>query len=393
MATFNGTLNSNEIFASLFNMIISQQVFADNISGLSSSLVDKARVDGSMYGDTKLYYATDVLKSIDWIQDSAAATNVLELHRPKAPDVQAIEIDNFRQIALTVDEYMSKRAWSNEGAFSQFNSQMLGWLRDTKKVYDVTTYNTFIGTTEATAGKQTQTVELSTLIPAAVVGEERNRLEAMYIGQKIADIFLEMKDVSRDYNDFGNMRAFSESDMMIVWNGAYVNKIRYVDLPTVFHKDGILMKFEEEVLNPRYFGTPTLAATAKSANDGSFRTLVEADYATGVGAVVSHLFPGDVIPTGTVKVTSLNKGAVQGTYVAATVEGDANAIPAGEAYTVDEDVICKIIYKKSVPYMSAFEVGTSFFNDRNLSTNHYLTFGHNTLEYLMNYPFVTVHED
>ena len=109
MATFIGQLRSNEIFASMFNMIISQEVFADNIKGTFSSLVDKARVDGSLYGDTKLYYSTDVLKSAPWGND-AEATNLLALHRPPAPDVQAIHLDIFRQIALTVDNYLTKRA-------------------------------------------------------------------------------------------------------------------------------------------------------------------------------------------------------------------------------------------------------------------------------------------
>ena len=40
--------------------------------------------------------------------------------------------------------------------------------------------------------------------------------------------------------------------------------------------------------------------------------------------------------------------------------------------------------------MSAFEVGTSFFNPKSLTENHYLTFGHNTIEYLKAYPMVTV---
>ena len=57
------TLTANEIYNTLANMIISQQVFADNISK-HQTLVDKARVDGGLYGDTKLYYATDVLKSV-----------------------------------------------------------------------------------------------------------------------------------------------------------------------------------------------------------------------------------------------------------------------------------------------------------------------------------------
>lgn len=56
MPNFNGQLRSNEIFAALYNMIISQQVFADNIYDTKASLVDMSRVDGSLYGDTKLYY-------------------------------------------------------------------------------------------------------------------------------------------------------------------------------------------------------------------------------------------------------------------------------------------------------------------------------------------------
>lgn len=101
MPGFNGQLRSNEIFSSLYNMIISQQVFADNIAGTYSRLMEMNRVDGSLYGDTKLYYATDVLESKPWGND-AEATNLLQLHRPEGPDVQAIHLDQFRQISLTV---------------------------------------------------------------------------------------------------------------------------------------------------------------------------------------------------------------------------------------------------------------------------------------------------
>ena len=66
------TLNSNEIFASLSNMIISIETFADNIKG--SDLVDKARVDGTLYGDTNGaigtigdIYKTDVWEMSRWI--------------------------------------------------------------------------------------------------------------------------------------------------------------------------------------------------------------------------------------------------------------------------------------------------------------------------------------
>ena len=118
---FNGQLKSNEIFAAIYNMIISQQVVSDNIPGLKKqgSLVEQARVDGTLYGDTKIYYFTDALKSVAWGGDNEAA-NLLQLHRPDAPKTQSITIDTFRMIPLTVDNYLSKRAFSTEGAFSEF---------------------------------------------------------------------------------------------------------------------------------------------------------------------------------------------------------------------------------------------------------------------------------
>ena len=40
MPNFTGNLRSNEIFSAIYNMIISQQVYSDNIAGTNSQLVD-----------------------------------------------------------------------------------------------------------------------------------------------------------------------------------------------------------------------------------------------------------------------------------------------------------------------------------------------------------------
>ena len=346
------TLNPNEIFASLANMIISQEVFADNL-GKHQTLVDKARVDGSLYGDKKLYYATDVLESHVWGAD-AEASNLLALDRPQDPEVQTITLDVFRQIRLTVDNYLTKRAWSTEGAFSSFNSVMLGWMRETKRVYDGTLYNVFIGTNESALGAQKQSV--------ASKSASTPELEAKMIAEKIANILVEMGDYNRDYNDYGFLRSYSEDAIKVIWNSKYINKIRKVDLPAIFHKEGLVDKFEEEVLPARYFGTKNAAKVTSSANTGTYRSVIEKTYVKS--STEYHVFPGDVIPAG--------------------VE-----IAVGEGYLVDEDILCKIVVKLP-PFMSAFEVGTSFFNPRSLTENHYLTFGHNTLAALKNYPFVTL---
>lgn len=361
MANFDGKLKSNEIFAALFNMIISQQVFADNIKDTKSTLVDMARVDGSLYGDTKLYYSTDVLRSYAWGND-AEAENLLKLYRPKAPDCQAIRLDVFRQIPLTVDNYLSKRAWSDEGAFSSFNSVMLGWMRETKKVYDSTTYNAFIGTAVSPKASENITIDVTTAVGDAK-GEEKARIEAGTIGEGIANLLVNLGDISRDYNDYGNLRSYSADDLVFVWNSEAVSKIEKRDLPTIFHKD-ILDKFAQHTLPSRYFGT--VNTTAKTGDGSTIRSLIEQDV-TKSGSDDIHIFAGDLIPTG-------------------------YAAPANTTYTVDKTVLFKVYHvgPNSVPYMSAFEVGTSFFNPKSLTENHYLTFGHNTLEYLKNYPFITV---
>lgn len=341
MATFTGQLRSNEIFSALYNMIISQEVFADNIKG--SDLVDQARVDGGLYGDTKLYYSTDALASAEWGNDAEAA-NLLALHRPDAPKVQAIVLDKFRQIALTVDNYLSKRAWADEGSFSSFNSVMLGWLKDTKKVYDGTTYNCYIGTAEGLSANAT--VEVT-------VAEGDN--EAQVIANKLADVVTEMTDYTRDFNDYGQLRRYAEDEIKVIFNSKYINKIKTIDLPVIFDNAGLKATFSKEVLPARYFGTVN---TSRKQADSKTRSLIE----QVIGD--KHYFAGDKIEVG--------------------VYADANT-----SYQEDDTVICKIVTKLP-PYMSAFEVGTSFFNPKSLTENHYLTFGHNTIEYLKAYPMVTV---
>ena len=363
MPAFTGSLNPNEIFSSCFNMIISQQINASNIKEGFSSLVNRARVDGGLYGDTKLYYDTDVLKSHAWGGDTEAS-NLLSLDRPADPECQAIYLNVFRQIRVTIDYYLSKRAWKDEGSFAQFNSVMLGWLRETKKVYDQTTYNAFIGV-HASSVQADVSVDLSSITAVVTTADEESmaRLRAQKIGKSIADLMVAMKDVSRDYNDYAHLKSYDEDEVIIIFNSAYVNEITYLDLPTIFHKEGIVKKISQEMLPSRYFGNILTASKTVGATD-DVRAMFEQEIT--VSGVQYHLFAGDKFPVGAV-------------------------VASGDGYEVDPTIIAKVVTVLP-PYMSAFEVGTSFFNPRSLTENHYLTFGHNELEHLYAHPFVRVME-
>lgn len=369
MPTFTGQLNGNEIFASMFNMIISIVAYTGNIEDGFDSLVDRARVDGSLYGDTKLYVDSDVLQSYPWTGDNEAA-NLLAINRPVDPKTQAIVLDVFRQIPVTVDYYLSKRAWTDEASFSQFAAVMLAWLGDTKRVYDETTYNAYLGTHISSVGSQSQKIDCTSITAPATTADDEayQRLVAGAISRKVADLMIDLRRPSRDYNDNEFMKSFSPKSLIVVWNAKFANIIRKIGLPTIFHDDKLLEGFmsDENVLPEEYFGSVNSAATA---GDGSVvRSLIEQDIGT------HHYFAGDLIQVGDT--------APAGTSYSNIVAVHATTIS-------DDEIVCKIIHKDSLPYMSAFQVGTSFFNARSLTENHYLTFAHNSLEHLAGRPFVT----
>lgn len=370
---YNGSLKPNEIYASLYNMIISQQVFADNLK-FNEDFIN--RVDGGLLGDTKIYVATDALNLYDWGAD-AEATKLLELNRPENPQVQSITLDVFKQIRLSLDAYLTKRAWMNEGVFSSFNSQMLSWMGDTKKIYDRSLNKVARGTIETAEGSQEVEVTLPTV---AGDKEAENRLQAQTIATKVANIFTALNDEGRDYNDYGNMRSYEKGDFDIIWNADYANKITNIDLPTIYHKDG-LFNFDK-TLPAKYFGKiGTVDSSKAQTADGltirmlkpGFVTLAENTTIKGKVKKAGDqifLFAGDIIPA---KVSIATTTAI--------------VVPF---YKEDANIICKIVHKQDLPYMSAFEAQTNFFNPRALVETRFTTFGHNELVHLHNYPLITL---
>lgn len=361
---YNWALNTNSIQTALRNMIISQQVYDNLIETDYNSLVDRARAEGSLYGDTMLKYSVNTYETYPFDPDSSDQLNVLQTYRPAAPKVQAITIDVWRWLAVTTDRFLSKQAFMEESAFSQYMAVVISVLRETKNLYDTTTYNTFVGTEETSAGAQQQVADLSGITAVTTTADEEayNRLTAEYIAEAVSNIFVALRDPGTDFNDWGFYRSRVPSDMIVVWNADWVNRIKKVDLPAIFHKDGLLEIKEEDILPAKYFGS--VNSGAKVA-DASTRSLIEQTL-NGV-----HYWPGETIATG---VTA----------------------PAGTSYQQtpgvgsNNSIICKIMHKDSIPYMSGFETETEFINPKNRSENHYYHFGHNTLVHLGEFPLITV---
>lgn len=354
MGTFNGQLRTNAIQSALFNMIISQDIIGGKIKN-NYNLVDQAKEEAGLYGDTKLYIDTPTLTPVDWVQDSEDATNLLALDRPGAPKTQALVINVFKQVRLTKDSILSKQAFGTAGAFVAYQSVLESRLNKTKEVYLTKTYNTFIGTT---IGQNSVGAEVKLDINTAADNNSAGENIAYSLSMLIDD----MRDFSTDYTKNGFERAFGDEDIKIVWNNKYVNAVKKIDLPSIFHDDALQASFVGEKLPARYFGDVN-AHTTSVAGDRATHDL----YLTVAGQdKPKYVAAGDLIPAGL-------------------------TITAGDAYTVNPKIICKV-YTKLPPMLEAFSVGTDFFNAKNLSTNMYLTFGHSELEPLASEALVTVYD-
>lgn len=369
MPAFTGSLNVNEIQSSIYNMIIGQYINTRNINNTYNTLLNMARRNVGLYGDQELHYATDAYRTYEYNPDTTEQCNVLAVHRPPAPKCQAIQLNNARYIPVTIDDYFTKRAFMSESAFSDYNAVIVQWLRDTMEIYLTTMYNAFIGTNETNVGQQVQTIDLSDMISTATSAsdnEAANRLRAVFIGEKIANILVSLSDPiqGKNFNDYGFYRSWNPDDLVIVWNSAYFNQIRKVDLVTIFHDEGIVDKLEEKYVLPEtYFGTVNTSSGTATASNTTVRALVEKEYT--VSGTKYHVFPGELIPNGA-------------------------AYLANETYTVNPDIICKIMHKESVPVLDGVEGEKVFINGRNWSENRYLHFLVNTPEHLKDMPFITV---
>ena len=350
MASFTGQLNTNTVFASLYNQIISLQVFPSGVSDLTGIYAGK-KVDGTLYGDTKLYISTDVLQSYPWDgTDTPGGYNLLTIKRPPAPVEEGIVIDTYRQIPVTVDNYLTKQAFQDEGTFSSFNGVILSWLQKTKEVYEHTTY-----TSNILVSAQANSTVLATIALGAptttLIDLDKKIYKAQELYRQIEDYMKEIEEPSRAWNDNSFLRTYKLADFDIVVPLGILSNVTKFDIPFLFGPDD-KPKFKE--VHWKYFGVIIASGGTTAGTNTLVRALVEKVYDG------DNYFPGDLLP-------------------------DSQAYLANEVYTatftakpsIDDVFPVLCISKRDYQIMSAFSVGTSFFNARRLDMNHYLTFGHN----------------
>ena len=388
MAAFTGSLNTNEMYNSIYNMLRLAYIYANNLGGLDDSLANKYRTDGGQYSDQSIYTDMDIIYSRVWDPDD---TNVLAPEAVVKPVQQTIVTDKFRQIGLYTDEYLSKRAWMDAAKYDEFRSVVQKQVSDTKKVFEQKLVDTFVGGVQ-NGGAQDVTLTL----PTDTDAEAQNRLQAQAIATKTGDLFVELGDSTDKYNKNGFTKSFKPEDFDIIWNSKYYNKMLFTDLTTIFHNDNLLKK--GHIMPTRYFNS--FALGEKKNADGT-TVISRREYfipVNGSGAYaasgpnVKHVFPGDLLPSGT---PIQSTGADTFANITTTINGKSRTVKvctSAFAAVLQPKVICKLVHKDAIKYMSSFETGTEFWNPKNLSTNRYLTWAYAEPETLDGYPIITLIE-
>lgn len=381
-------LNQNIITAALFNMIISQQVFDSEVA--STSLADRFKVDGTLFGDTKLYHSFDIGSPEDWLNDEEAP-DLLKLVRNKSGKTQSITMGVYKIIAITTDQYLSKQAFMGNGTFAEYTSFLKGSLRKIKRVYDRSIINVHVGTLKPS----TTRCDLQITTPKGATTEETNRLEAQTLASEIEILKADLEDNNRDFNALNYLRSYDVSDFIAIWNVRVHSRIRKIDLPTMFHKDiNEGGGFTEYDLPEKWFGSVatsdlTLPTTAPATVTN--RILENGWYdvsETKITLVAKpdnnsiYLWAGDAVPY---------KGQVYQDYVRGiSVTVQSTTLPKEYYYVVDNSIAFMLVHKDALPYMSGFETATEFWNSRSLTSTNYLIFGHNNLEFIEEYPRIKV---
>lgn len=367
---FNGMLNSNEIYNTLFNVrilfqkIVPQSVKRDEIV----SLLDKSV---GMYGDTGILMGCDIQGTYEFGMDSEAP-KLLAINRNKTQKTEKYTIANWRQTDVTNDAYISKRFALDEGTFAMFNGYLVGTLSKAMDAFETGSVKAGVGTYTSPVAAMTINVTL----PAADGTEATERIRAAKIRQAILDLKADMEDNQRKYNGYGFYSSYSWDDFTAAFNTKYMNEINALALYSTFNPEFIKEASNGRQWTPKWFGTvaaeggntgegnTTIYSLIEQNSDGSSNFPLSAEQLAGG---VYRLFPGDLLPN----------------------NFDYNA---NEAYTKDDKVIAKVFAPEYVYYMTGYEQGESFYNPRSATTNHYLRKGYSPVQVSKFRPFITIKE-
>jgi len=416
-----GTFTKNFLFAGTINLLRNVLVYANNVKQTGMDIASRYRVDFGTDPKQIIRYSTDALQTNPFAGgDSILALNdysgqdllqnesnmLLKNYFPVDPDNQAIEGGVKRIIVLSVERFISGRAFETPYVQNDFWSIMLGWTQGTKQVADETNFRAWLFTKEADVTYEVDLYDASSATSIADV-EKANRLNAQKLSAFMTSLATNIRDYTRALNGFGNLRNYEMGEFDVYGKPETMNKILGIDLPSLFHIDRVKNPFVFEEQHARFFGSPNAAATTGDSTV-TFDAVRGKPTVTAVGTVRSFIdqwLPSDeTVVSGqryrgnTRLNTSVTPNVVEHFYFAGDPIADTDTAPAAStnpqtgvvqyySYTTEDNfdvngnpsggaVVDRIrfVHKEAPVLISGWQRADAFYNNRSGVTNNYTVY-------------------
>lgn len=399
---------TNEVYLNLLNAIISEQIGPIRVA--EPVLANLLTVDGTLYGDSKIVHEQDIGTSYPWGGD-IEAPKLLKVNRNDSVKSQVWTIDQFVQCNITLDIYLSKRAWGSQNLFGEFNAQLSASLDQIEAVFKNGYVNTFLGTEKSfgTADTPDGITEIlidmdeviKTLAPLTTIDYMAyNNLRRAAVAEAIDLVKMNIADNSRDFNDVGFLRAFPRDTLTVLYNEKVKIHLERFGSPDAGLSNALP---EGHKMHPRYFGEPVAEATVGVGvmTTATHRSKSERWYFTSLAATPT-MYGGSAILAADQTIEEYAASLNASVAGSAKFIRSADLVGAGfwarslEVYVSQlEDTTlythaCSLFVPRAIPFMGAFKVRTRFDNARALNFNEYVTFGFNTLQRSQFLPFVVI---
>lgn len=418
-----GTFTKNFLFAGTINLLRNVLVYANNIKSTGMDIAGRYRVDFGTAPKQLIRYSTDVLETNNFAGGDSLGTGgddflqnesdlLLKNYFPVDPDNQALEGGQMRIIVLSVERFVSGRAFDEPYVQNDFWGIMLGWTSDTKDIADETNLRAWLFTLAADKVFNIQLYDPAQATSILDV-EKINRLNAQLLSSFMASLFTNVMDYTRVLNGFGNLRNYNIEEFDVYGKPETLNKIKFVDVPMLFHKTEVEDKFKFELQHARMFGQVNAAETIGDSTitwsiDKGKPTIVT--FGT-VRSITDQWLPSEeAVVTGQRYRGKTRLRTINGTptvehfYFAGDPIADTDTAPAGKSYTTEDtfdtsngnpvSVVDRIrfVHKEAPLFWSGWVRADAFWNPRSGVTNNYTVYEFDMGKF-MEYPIFDIVAD
>lgn len=254
------TLNQNEFVEDILNLVVQVRTNKTTEGTRVNELIDAFYGDTVEYGDSKGYISVDTLSASDYSKQSS----LLQVNEPTM-DEQFLTTTDRKKVAVTINRYLMKGAFANEGSLSECLAVIESMLEKTKIIY---TYKKIVSAFEGyTPAKATQRLDVNLIDTTGMTGSElteTKKANAIALYEAIRNLSLAMQTPSRDYNDLGFEEMYNADDLVFVRSSkieAFMNAYAYANLLNSDKLDNIKL-YDKSIIIPESQLTPTPANKA-----------------------------------------------------------------------------------------------------------------------------------